>query len=926
VEANVTSSVPNAAAMTATANRAAVRAYLDRHRDDLLGLLQSEASSGIELARRHSKVMDGLLTTFYPAAAATVRLKPHGAVLLAAVGGYGRRLLGLRSDLDVRLFVAEEPEHVKPLVEALLYPLWDAGVSIGHQVVTVTEAVESAAQDLPTATALLDARFIAGDEPMAQLLKQRAFAGVFSEGELPNFMRRLEMEVSERHKRFGDSVYLLEPDVKNGAGGLRDLDIALWAGRARWHASELADLVRIGVLVARETREIQQATDFLWTVRNHLHSHAGRRSDRLMFVEQELIALAMGYRERIGASPGASDDRISGAVVESFMSDYYRHARIVTRAREQIVARATPRIGHVPPREHDLGEGLRLFEGQVSITDVGQLATDPLLALRLYATAISRGVRVLPFARDAVARAAAEPAFGEALRSSKEAGAAFVRLACTVRETQFRSGSVLAELHDIGLVLAMIPEFAPVVGRVHHDLYHVYTVDVHSIAAVDRLRELARGDLAKQWPLACRIAAETTRPEVLFLATLLHDVGKVVGGTDHSRRGAEMARIILARLGLSHEDVEAACHLISQHLVMYHVAARRDLEDPATIVEFARQVQGQEGLRHLYLLTIADLSTTSPTAMTRWKAGMLGELFVATDAMMSGSAPSREGRARGVRDEVIALWGSRPGAQFVEDYLDTMSERYLLSNTPAEIVAQAEVVRSAQRESVRVALVSSRHPDVAELCVVTGEPTASSELCVIAGDRPGLLAAITAAIVASRLEVHAAQINSRTLSDGRVQAVDLFWVRDHEGGAAAVKRVLPKLDHDLRAVITGAVSPRDLAIQPASPWSERPSPPVTTEISMDNRASLRHTVIEVLTKDRPGLLFTLSQALHELGLTIAVAKINTEGNRVADVFYVTEVDGKKLDPERRTAEVRQALFAALGTTPVSDRGSVPPPP
>jgi [protein-PII] uridylyltransferase len=892
-----------------------VRAYLDRHRNELLDLLSSDASSGIELARRHAKIMDGLLTSFFPAAAATVRRKPRGPVLLAAVGGYGRRLLGLRSDLDVRLFTSDAPERARPLVEALLYPLWDAGVSIGHQVVTVREAVESAAHDLPTATALLDARAIAGDAHVAQALRERVFAGVFSDGELPHFMRRLEAEVAERHKRFGDSVYLLEPDVKSGAGGLRDLDIALWAARARWHATELADLVRLGVLVTRETREIHEAADFLWTVRNHLHSHARRRSDRLTFTEQESVSRAMGYRARMGAPAGMSDERLAGPMVEAFMSDYYRHARVITRSREQIVGRATPRIGHHPPREHDIGDGLRLFDGQVSIADASQLAADPTLALRLYATAVARNARVLPFARDSVARAAAEPSFGEAIRASREAASLFVRLVCTARETQFRSGSILAELHDVGLLLALIPEFAPVVGRVHHDLYHVYTVDVHSIAAVDRLRELARGDLAQDWPLACRMAAEITRPEVLFLATLLHDVGKVVGGTDHSRRGAEMARTILARLGLADDDVESACHLILHHLVMYFVAARRDLEDPATIAEFARQVHGIEGLRHLYLLTVADLSTTSPTAMTRWKAGMLAELLVATEAMLSGAAPSEAGRSRALREEVMNLWGNRAGASFVAEFLDTMPERYVLSNTPAEVVAHAEVAFAARDSAVRVALVSSRHPDVAELCVVTGERPRTSKLCVIAGDRPGLLAAITAAIVASRLEVHAAQINSRTLSDGRVQAVDLFWVRDRSGGAAAVKRVLPKLDRDLRTVITGGVSPRDLAIQRASRWSERPSPPVFTEISMDNRASSRHTVIEVLTKDRPGLLFTLSQALHELGITIAVAKINTEGNRVADVFYVTEIDGQKLDPGRRTAEVRAALLAALNASP-----------
>jgi [protein-PII] uridylyltransferase len=897
----------------AFANTVAVRGYLESHNAELLGMLSSEASSGLELARRHAKNMDGLLTSFYPAAAAMVRPKPCGAVLLAAVGGYGRQLLGLKSDLDIRIFTSEEePDRIQALAEAVLYPLWDAGVSIGHQVVTISDALATAAHDLPTATALLDARPIAGDAGMARELRDRASAGLFSDGGLPHFMGRLQTEISERHKRFGDSVYLLEPDVKSGAGGLRDLDIALWACRARWNTMDLADLVRLGVLVTREADEIRHAANFLWTVRNHLHRHAGRRADRLTFGEQLAVALAMNYPRRIGAPSGVSDERIAGPIVEVFMSDYYRCARDIRRACEQLVGRATPRTGHRPPREVDLGDGLRLFDGQVSVVDASQLAAEPVLALRLYAAAVARSTRVLPFARDAVARAAAEPSFGVALRASPEAASIFVRLVCNPQKTQFRGDSILGELHDVGLLVAMVPEFAPVVGRVHHDVYHVYTVDVHSIAAVDRLRALLRGDLAEQWPLATRLAVESLWPHVLFLATLLHDIGKVVGGTDHSTRGAVMARAIFARLGFSPAEVEEGCHLILHHLLMYFVAVRRDLEDPATIAEFSEKMRGPASLCRLYLLTVADLSTTSPTAMTRWKAGMLEELWQAAHARLSGIALADAERVRGVRDEVKRIWSRRGDAAFIDEFLDTMPERYLLSNKPAEIATHAQVAREAREKPVQVALVSSRHADVVELCVVTGEHPPTSELCVVASDRPGLLAAITAAIVASKLEVHAAQINTRSLGDGRVQAVDLFWVRDRAGGAAAVKRVLPKLDQDLRTVITGGVSARELAFQRSSPWSERPSPPVRTEVSIDNGISSQHTVIEVLTKDRPGLLFTLSQAMHELGLTITVAKINTEGTRVADVFYVTEVGGTKLAPDRRLDEVRAGLLAALG--------------
>jgi [protein-PII] uridylyltransferase len=402
---------------------------------------------------------------------------------------------------------------------------------------------------------------------------------------------------------------------------------------------------------------------------------------------------------------------------------------------------------------------------------------------------------------------------------------------------------------------------------------------------------------------------------MLFLATLLHDVGKAIGGKDHSRRGAAMARVILTRLGLAQHDVDEACHLILHHLAMYLVAVRRDIEDSATIEEFSRQVHGKEGLRDLYLLTVADLSTTAPTSMTPWKARMLDELFFATDTRLAGRSGSSPALLSRVCDEVKKHWGEREHRDFLDEFLRTMPERYLRSNAPAAIAAHAQVALDAQRGPVSVALVPSRHPDVAELCVVAGGQTTGAGLCVVAGDRPGLLAAITAALVASKLEVHAAEVHSRTLPDGRVQAVDLFWAWDRTDGAEGVSNALPKLANDLRQVITGQIAPRDLlARRKTSRWSERPLPSVTTEVVIDDRASPGHTVIEVLTKDRPGLLFTLAQALYELGLTITVAKINTEGSRVADVFYVTETDGRKLDPGARTQEVRERLFNALRPT------------
>jgi [protein-PII] uridylyltransferase len=815
--------------------------------------------------------------------------------------------VALGSDLDVRLCAADVAK-AGAVADALLYPLWDMGVSVGHQVVSIDDLIDAARDDLPTATTLLDWRHVAGERSVSEALRRRSEETIFAHSELGRFVGRLEAEAAQRHGRFGGSVYLLEPDVKNGEGGLRDLDLSRWAAKARFGVGEPEELVRIGALIPREAAEILEANELLWRIRNLLHAHAGRRGDRLTFDEQEAIAPLLGF------GPG-------GEGVERMMSAYYRAARVISRALDMALARATPTLTRKKPRDEDLGRGVRMFDGAATICDHDALRADPPLALRVLRAATDRGVALLPYARDAIGRAAADPTFCEQLRASPEAALLLGELVASTQESALRSGSVRRELHATGLLLAMIPEFSPVVGRVHHDTYHVYTVDVHSVAAADRLATLMRGELAAEFPLACRLAAEAARPRMLFYATLLHDVGKAIGGTEHAARGAEMAAMILARLGLTDEDVAEACHLIRKHLVMYHVATRRDLEEPATIEEFAREVHGREGLRDLYLLTVADLSTTSPTSMTTWKARMLDELYRATDALLVGEGHDGDGPRHAAQREaaIDARWAhaaeaaraaasamaatgdaeSEPRRAFLAEYLASMPERYVLANAPEAIAAHAELARAHVGERVAVSVVPSRHD------------AAAVELCVVAPDRPGLLAAITAALAASRLEVHGAQIHSRARKGGGVQAVDLFWVRDRGGSVDGVTRALPNLARDVDRVLAGEVRATDLARHRGGTLRERAAPPVKIEVSIDDRASPRQTVIEILARDRPGLLFAVSDALHRLGLSIAVAKINTEGMRVADVFYVTEADGAKIAPGKRSAEIRARLVDVL---------------
>src|SRR6187399_1181466 len=503
---------------------AELKTYVVRHRGTIETMVRAAGpEAGLPAAMRYSKVIDGLLCALFRALETSMTADgTWQEVGLAAVGSYGREELAYHSDLDVRLISSARVEKVRPVAEALLYPLWDAGLTIGHQVVTMNEVLELAQNDLPTATTLLDWRLVAGDASVSDKLVSRAAEGLFGIGNISKFLERLSKRVTDRGERYGGSVYLLEPDVKNGIGGLRDLDVACWAVRARFRVKHLKQLVRLGVLLVREWQEIEEATLLLWRVRNLLHLYAGRRSDRLSFDRQEALAKDLGFGT-------------GGAGVEEFMSVYYRNARVIARTRELILQRCEPPPKR-KPRERVIGNGLKLTNEQLSIVDPAELEAEPALALRLYDEAVKRDLPVYGCARE-------------------EASRLFMRLCTTVQRTKLRGGSVLQELHDVGLLVAMVPEFLPVVGRVHHDVYHTFTVDVHSVAVVDQLRALIRGELATEHPLASHLAAEISRSNALFFAALLHDIGKDEGGKHHSERGAGMARSVLERIGMAEADI-----------------------------------------------------------------------------------------------------------------------------------------------------------------------------------------------------------------------------------------------------------------------------------------------------------------------------------------------------------------------------------
>lgn len=874
--------------------------YRDRHRAALAARIR-KGESGLSVATLHARIVDGMLSALFCAAEATLRTRGEKVRLaLAAVGGYGRGHLGLCSDLDLIVLAEREDDaRAAQIAEALLYPLWDLGLEIGHAVRGVESTIHLAREDLRTATMLLDVRRVAGDASLVDELLKGARRQVFDPGGT-EIVEKLIAERIQRHARFGGSRYLLEPDVKHGCGGLRDLDIILWATQLRKGARTPEEAVRASLLVSREAEALAAARECLWTIRQELHLRAGRRQDRLTFEDQEEVAARLGY-----VDDPASNAGLLG--VERFMQTYYRHARAVEQVGERVLEAAVEPERRERARSDDNGDGTLLFDGRITFKDSDALQTDPALALRLYRQVMRRDAPAYGFARDTIARVSADAAWCASLRESKEAREIFLELLSTSAEAPARpgsaqKGSILGELHEVGLLLAMLPEFEPVTGRVQHDVYHVYTVDVHSIAAVDRLRAVLRGEQAEELPLATQLASEAPSRVALFVGVLLHDVGKG-RGRDHSTIGADLALPAARRLGLSEQDAAHVEWLVRDHLRLYHWAMRRDTSDPATLREIVEAIGTVERLRDLYLLTLVDLGTTSPTALSSWKARMLDDLFVAAraaiDAAASGTTPPS--RAAQLRAQAGAAYASAPEGAATLAFIDEMPDRYLVTHGFAPAAEHAAMARARGTRPVHVATTGQTRE---------GE----SELVVVADDRPGLLADIAAVLAGNRLAVQSAHIYTRARAEG-AEAFDVFQVRRQSGDPGLDDATIARVARDLEGLLGGTVALLDvLARRAAAPsWAERKRPAVRTEILVDNEVSPRFTVIDVFTLDRAGLLHAIARALHEAGLSIALSKVSTEGERVADVFYVSGEGGGKVSDPAAIENIRASLLAAIET-------------
>ncbi len=867
----------------------------------------SEGKSGRDLSEALTATVESILNGVLLPRLHEAGMGPDSGLAVLCTGGFGRREFAPFSDLDLIFLCAEEPDdRVEKLARSILMPLWDARLDAGHAVRSIHEALELPKTDLTAATALLDARFVAGDRTMADRFLAK-YGGRVAGASPDILVARLREEQGKRHQRFGGTIFLLEPDLKSGPGGIRDMCAGRWAALARFGTGAPPILRDLGEMSARQAAAFESARDWFLKVRIALHLAAGRKQDQLKFQYQETIAPQL-YRHESKA-PGDWRTAVTPAV-EALMHDFQRHARAIRRETTRLMQRAAMNPNQVPvvcpvlDTNGTIDPTFVITDGELDFRDPGLVEQKPSEALRLFDVAIAHNLSVGLRACDLVADLSALRPL--ALRADPDSSRRFLEL--LVDERDRATPSRLEQMNDLGLLAAVMPEWEGMVGRVQHDLYHVYTVDQHSVYAVDLTKALARGDHARKHPAPTDEAQKVERKEVLYLATLLHDIGKPEGGS-HAQKGAVIAGTIARRLGLGAADAERVQFLVRNHLVMAHTSQRRDLEDPTLIGRFAELVGDEEGLRALYVITFTDLCSIGPGTLTEWKNDLLWQLWKRADTFLRRGPDllhaERASVLRRRKREAARLLGVSAGADEFLGLFAGLPDRYFAETSPAQIARHLTVMR--EREGA------------CALACTPDKKGSTAELVVVADDVPGLLAKVAGVFFANRIDIITAAIYSREATKGESTgvALDIFRVRPTQLGGTIDETKVAAIRRDLNAVVLGqtAVETMVATRKPSTSLLDggRPSVP-DTEVRIDNSVSRDFTVIDVITEDRPGILYTIAHTLAEQGLDIHRSKVGVEADRVADVFYVRDKGtNRKVRDDGRFDVIIKALADALPT-------------
>lgn len=803
-------------------------------------------ASGTELTGLMCRGVDALLIRLWQQKAPTAST----SVDLVLVGGNGRGELAPKSDWDMWFLVSGEcSQVVEEEMQAFLLALWDMGAKIGHAVRSVKECLEHVKEDWNSATAASESRLLTGPGERYEEL-QRGLDKFFKK-KRKAFVEAKLSEVKARHARTGGTAFWMEPDIKEGKGGLRDVQSVFWMAKVWYGCDNIAELVEKGAISTRERDGLLSAQDFLWRCRTGLHLEMRRPSDRLGFEQQALLAELMGYKP-IPPRPA----------VDAFMKEYFRHVGRISRVSSLLYMHFREQLN---PRlfafKKSVNHGFILEGKRLSIADDRVFKDEPLRLLRIFREA-QKGKRRL--SSRALRQIRADVLLiDDAMRDDPVAQRIFMKILRSKRNVQW----ALRQMHDTGVLGRFIPEFREVVGLGQFNQYHAFTVDEHTIRAVGEARNFFHRDRYVRLPLAHEVCHKINRPELLYITILFHDIAKGLPG-DHSEVGAVMARRFCERMNLDLDAVELVEWLVREHLLMAVKSQRFDLSDPEVIRAFAERVGNQSRLNYLLLLSIADISAVGPNVWNDWKGSLLAELYRLTESYFLSDETLNETAERLYQTRVRSVLDSVKDAdeEAIKAALGQMSRQCVMHFPPRQLTDIVPLIADSDGNAVKFWVDNDRSET---LFYIVGHP------------RPGMFAAFAAALTSGHASILAAQ--AYMLNDGRV--LDVFHLQGRHGAPFNVLSDLERLQERVEKLLDSEVLPQ-LVINKKFKVSllMRNVPVRVRELP---QASFRETAIEVSTADQPRLLARLADAIAKQGYSLHGASVSTFGERAVDVFFIT---------------------------------------
>ena len=867
-----------------------LRAAQTRGRAAIAAAFAEKPFDARPLTRSYTYLTDGLVTTALHVATTYLHPLPNPTagerIALIAVGGYGRGEMAPFSDVDLLFLTPYKiTAWAESVIESMLYILWDLKLKVGHASRTIKDCIRLGAEDFTIRTAMLEHRFVDGDAALAAKLEKKLQSDLFS-GTGREFIEAKLEEREKRHEKQGQR-YMVEPNVKEGKGGLRDLQSLFWIAKYIHGVHDAAELVPLGVFTPEEFAGFERAENFLWAVRSHLHLITGRASEQLTFDMQVEVAERMGYRDRAGRRG-----------VEIFMQDYFRHAtavgdltRIFLTKMEAIHAKPAPLLERIFRRKPKVKPGYAVINNRLGVADPEKFLGDKLNLLRLFEEALRTGMLIHPDAMRLV-RANLD-LIDDDMRADREAQRIFLDLLLKHGNPE----RALRRMNELGVLAAFVPEFEPIVAMMQFNMYHSYTVDEHTIQCIANLAQIERGELIEELPVASGILKGGVNRKVLYVALLVHDLGKG-RAEDHSMLGAQIARAVAPRLGLNKAECETVEWLVRYHLLMSDMAQKRDIADPRTVRDFAKAVRSVERLDLLTVLTVCDIRGVGPDVWNNWKAALIRALYRQTRrALQTGMEDlNRENRGAEAKKALRAALPDWPRAALKTETARHYDPYWQGLHVTAH-VDFARMLRDLTEKGDPGEVLINLHPD---------EDRDATRACFVMADHPGIFARLAGAL--ALVGANVVDARSYTTKDGYVTGA--FWIQDGDGTPYEAAR-LARLSKMIRRILKGELVARDALVSRDRIKKREKAFNVPTHITFDNDGSEIYTIIEVDTRDRPGLLYDLARTLAGANVYIANAVIATYGEQVVDTFYVKDMFGLKYYSESKQKSLEKKLRQAI---------------